>query len=440
MLMYLKEIQLYKIKENIIVFFFYELIVIMENVRIIIGDNMKKRKGFTLIELLAVIVILGLLMAIAIPSVTKYITESRKKTLTTTLGNYIGALVNEVNDLSYTFTGTNTIYAVPIECIALERGGTNPFGHWYQANDAYFAYVLIQYDDVNSKYVYGFTFKDSAGYGLYPTIQANINEKGKQVKTGYDLNKPETGNLTSLASIAKWQESGFKVDSSTYLQVLEATSENEVGNGTTTCTLQQKGDNYAQVEEDKNNNKYSDNLPAVSSPIYFGYKYNILVYESGQYITKGYTFYENGSVDVYINDIYEEKLPSGTMTYSSTQVLKNDVAIYNIADNKRTLNFIDGNGKLKVQDPTIDCFYYGRNYVGYEDGMKYTYTVFADGSAILYQNGVLSYEFPKDYFQYNNVAAFMFGKVIASVSDDKKTFVILDEETTGLKGSWVLEE
>ena len=216
---------------------------------------MKNKKGFTLIELLAVIVILGLLMAIAIPSVTKYITESRKKTLTTTVGNYISALVNEVNDLSYTFTGQNTIYAVPIECIALERGGTNPFGYWYQANDAYFAYVLIQYDDVNSKYVYGFTFKDSAGYGLYPTIQGNINEKGKQIKTGYDLNKPQTGDLTSLTSLAKWQESGFKVDSNTNLHVLEATSENQIGDGFSTCTLCQKGDNYAQVEEKKEEEK-----------------------------------------------------------------------------------------------------------------------------------------------------------------------------------------
>ena len=34
-------------------------------------ERIKNEKGFTLVELLAVIVILGLLMAIAIPSVTK---------------------------------------------------------------------------------------------------------------------------------------------------------------------------------------------------------------------------------------------------------------------------------------------------------------------------------------------------------------------------------
>ena len=150
---------------------------------------MKKmnKKGFTLIELLAVIVILGLLMAIAIPSVTKYITQSRKKTLTNTMSNYMSALTTEVNNLSFTFTNSNTIYAVPIECIALERGGTDPFGKWYPAKEANWAYVLVQYDDKNSSYTYGFTFKDSAGYGLKPTASHKLDEKGSQVVTGTGL-------------------------------------------------------------------------------------------------------------------------------------------------------------------------------------------------------------------------------------------------------------
>ena len=224
----------------------------------------KKNKGFTLIELLAVIVILGLLMAIAIPSVTKYITESRKKTVTSTIGNYITATVNEVNDLTYTFTNSNTIYAVPIECISLERGGTNPFGAWHQANDAYWAYVLVQYDDETSSYRYGYTFKDSAGYGLYPTAQSKLNEQGKQIKTGLDLSRPKNGNVTNITEVKNW--SGFDVNATTSLVVLEATSEGEVGDGKTTCTLCQKGDNYAQVEQEKDNKKEENNGGEVVSP------------------------------------------------------------------------------------------------------------------------------------------------------------------------------
>ena len=205
----------------------------------------KKNKGFTLIELLAVIVILGLLMAIAIPSVTKYITESRKKTVVSTIGNYITAMVNEVNDLTYTFTEANTIYAVPIECIALERGGTNPFGAWHQANDAYWAYVLVQYDDETSSYRYGYTFKDSAGYGLYPTSQSKLNEQGKQIQTGLDLIRPMSGKITTITNVSNWN--GFDVSSTTNLIVLIAEKEGSIGDGKRTCTLQQKGNNYEDV-------------------------------------------------------------------------------------------------------------------------------------------------------------------------------------------------
>ena len=210
---------------------------------------MKNKKGFTLIELLAVIVILGLLMAIAIPSVTKYITQSRKKTVVSTMSNYIGAMVNDINDLSYTFTESNTIYAVPIECIALERGGTSPLGEWHQANKDYWAYVLVQYDDVNSSYTYGFTFKDSSGYGIYPTTQDKLNSQGKDIKTGLELNKPFYALAKEVTALDNWK--GFKVDDETQVKVLAATKEGGVGNGKDSCTLVQKGKNYETVEQNK---------------------------------------------------------------------------------------------------------------------------------------------------------------------------------------------
>jgi len=258
----------------------------------------KNKKGFTLIELLAVIVILGLLMAIAIPSVTRYITQSRKKTAVSTIGNYISAVVNEVNDLEYTFTGTNTIYAVPIECISIERGGKSPFGEWLQANDAYWAYVLVQYDELSSSYTYGFTFKDSAGYGIYPMSEAKIDTKGSQIQTGLNLTRPKNGKATSFIESSKWD--GFLVDDNTNLVVLSAVSEGEVADGKTTCTLCQGGSNGGSnnVVEPQNNisNTIKNNNEIITTTPTLTTSSNNSTDESGLYSSKDTT---NGNDTYY---------------------------------------------------------------------------------------------------------------------------------------------
>ena len=84
------------------------------------GGHFTKIKGFTLIELLAVIIILGVLMIIAIPSVSSYITNARKNAYITTIKGYQSGISQKVNNLEYSFLDTDTTYYVHIDNIRLE--------------------------------------------------------------------------------------------------------------------------------------------------------------------------------------------------------------------------------------------------------------------------------------------------------------------------------
>ena len=88
----------------------------------------KKKKGFTLIELLAVIIILGVIMLIAIPSVTRYINESRKETYIDTAKQLVKGAIPVVNSGELDMYDTNTTYYIPASCIPTENSMSSPFG------------------------------------------------------------------------------------------------------------------------------------------------------------------------------------------------------------------------------------------------------------------------------------------------------------------------
>ena len=69
---------------------------------------MKKigNKGFTLVELLAVITIMGILMLVAIPAVSRTIENSRRDTFMDTAKAYINAIKNAVAADELSSSGT----------------------------------------------------------------------------------------------------------------------------------------------------------------------------------------------------------------------------------------------------------------------------------------------------------------------------------------------
>ena len=119
----------------------------------------KKRKiAFTLIELLAVIVILGILMLVAIPSVTTYINNSRKESYIDTVQNIIKGATNLVNSGELNMFDPDTTYYIPSKCIKLETGGNSPYGEFDPA------YIAVTYD--NNSFNYYWISRDISGIGI----------------------------------------------------------------------------------------------------------------------------------------------------------------------------------------------------------------------------------------------------------------------------------
>ena len=164
--------------------------------------------GFTLIELLAVIIILGIMMLIAIPSVTAYINNSKKEAYINTAKEYIKGAANIVNTGKLDMFDINTTYYIPTECIPLETGGESPFGKFDPA------YVVVTYD--NNSYDYYWVSRDTTGMGI------------KKVTLGNDLN-------------SKLIESGITKDNVKPNVAVESRSQIKILDATT-CTNMNEGE------------------------------------------------------------------------------------------------------------------------------------------------------------------------------------------------------
>ena len=117
------------------------------------------KNGFTLVEMLAVIVILGILIIIAVPSVSSYISNTRKAAYVDTVKSLVTEAKTRVNEGELKLRDLDTIYYIPSSCFVLEDGvAESPYGKFAKA------YLAITY--TGSGHNYYWTSVDEAGQGV----------------------------------------------------------------------------------------------------------------------------------------------------------------------------------------------------------------------------------------------------------------------------------
>ena len=174
--------------------------------------DMKKMnaKGFTLIELLAVITIMGILMIVAIPAVTRTIENSRKDTFVNTVQNYVGGLktmwaadnlsCNDVNTPGESYVSSAVSagwYYVEVDSKnqnvpqLLESGGKSPWG----SRDIR-GYIIVHVQDATNA-----AGVDTRKIDYYPVLVDDIH--GVNIKTDGTVIFPSASDVKKSEALKR---------------------------------------------------------------------------------------------------------------------------------------------------------------------------------------------------------------------------------------------
>lgn len=154
----------------------------------------KKNKAFTLVELLVTIIILGIILVIAIPSINKYIENSKNKAFFISVSNIVNAIKNS-NALD------NNEY-----CIYSYKDDTNN-----QTENINSMYVLVHKDGDKQIYsVFATRTKSKSGIDVYDFSTLSISKSGDWVQNAKTKNS-YTWYATSLLTNFK-NDGGDKID------------------------------------------------------------------------------------------------------------------------------------------------------------------------------------------------------------------------------------
>jgi len=158
---------------------------------------MKNKKGFTLVELLAMLVVLGILMAVSVPNITGILDNQRANTLVED--------ANRMVDMLKTRTATQKDFVYPDEGICnkytldyldlhdeIKKG---PNGGAYERTDSYVVMTKIKSGTtVQYKYYVRLIEKDDSGdtYGISMVSLEDLEKNGNSFVTASPASAPST--------------------------------------------------------------------------------------------------------------------------------------------------------------------------------------------------------------------------------------------------------
>ncbi len=150
------------------------------------------KKGFTLVELLAATVILGLVISIAVVSVSKYTEKSKRELYISTAKEYIAAAANGITQGKFVMRDPNVTYYIHYSNLKLERDRqSSPYGKWV---DAYVAVVI----DENNDYKYYWTSLDDKGNCVDVTLEKDLSENDIYFTKNKTINRKPIDGRTKI--------------------------------------------------------------------------------------------------------------------------------------------------------------------------------------------------------------------------------------------------
>ena len=164
--------------------------------------------GFTLVELLAIMVILGVLLMVAIPQVTRTISDSRKEVFVDTAVAFLSSAKTGIVNGSYTqevpIDPTFSV-CIPFNQIEYEKGSKSPFG---SAIDTKSSYVKV-YND-NGKIRYYVFMRDQKDHFLGPIEESAISAATKKTKLVFNKSRFATTNMPFPNSELQMKRGSYK--------------------------------------------------------------------------------------------------------------------------------------------------------------------------------------------------------------------------------------